>query len=208
MTCREFLDNAETWMEGERDARAAAHLDGCPRCRGLIGDLESIQLAAGRLEAEVAPPPRLWAAVRAQLEAEGIIREQQRGWTEAVSDWFRLLPRPALAGAYLSLLLAAAVLISFQSGNQVQAPPPLAFAPPAHLTGSAERAVSTLHSHNAEVLRSYRDSLKLVDNHILECEKMVRQEPRNELAREYLYEAYQQKAGLLATLAERGALGE
>jgi hypothetical protein len=36
------------------------------------------------------------------------------------------------------------------------------------------------------------------------CEKSVREEPENELARDYLYGAYQQKADLLAEMSERG----
>jgi hypothetical protein len=36
------------------------------------------------------------------------------------------------------------------------------------------------------------------------CEKSVHEEPENEVARDYLYEAYQQKADLLAQLNERG----
>jgi hypothetical protein len=40
------------------------------------------------------------------------------------------------------------------------------------------------------------------------CEKSVREEPQNDVAREYLYGAYQQKAELLAMMVERGALGD
>jgi hypothetical protein len=40
------------------------------------------------------------------------------------------------------------------------------------------------------------------------CEKTVREDPRNEMAREYLYGAYQQKAELLAMMMDRDAAGE
>jgi hypothetical protein len=36
------------------------------------------------------------------------------------------------------------------------------------------------------------------------CEKSVREDPQNEIARDYLYEAYRQKADLLAQMSERG----
>ena len=49
------------------------------------------------------------------------------------------------------------------------------------------------------------DNLAIVDNNIALCEKSVREEPENEIARDYLYEAYQQKADLLAQMTERGA---
>ena len=40
-------------------------------------------------------------------------------------------------------------------------------------------------------------NLAIVDNYIALCEKSVSEEPENEVARDYLYEAYQQKADLL-----------
>ncbi len=47
-------------------------------------------------------------------------------------------------------------------------------------------------------------NLAIVDNYISLCEKSVREEPENEVARDYLYDAYQQKADLLAQMTERG----
>jgi len=44
----------------------------------------------------------------------------------------------------------------------------------------------------------------LVDNYIKLCEKSVREEPQNELARDYLYDAYRQKADLLDQISDRG----
>ena len=48
----------------------------------------------------------------------------------------------------------------------------------------------------------------MVDNAISICEKTMREEPQNEIAREYLYGAYQQKAELLASMTERGEIGD
>ena len=57
---------------------------------------------------------------------------------------------------------------------------------------------------NSVVNASLHQSMAIVDNNIALCEKSVREEPENELAREYLYDAYQQKADLLAEMSERG----
>jgi len=46
MQCQGFLEIAERWMEGERNATASAHLDGCPRCRGLMTDLDAVREGA------------------------------------------------------------------------------------------------------------------------------------------------------------------
>ena len=54
---------------------------------------------------------------------------------------------------------------------------------------------------------SLHDNLAIVDNYIALCEKSVREEPENEVARDYLYDAYEQKADLLAQMTERGVNG-
>ena len=51
---------------------------------------------------------------------------------------------------------------------------------------------------------SLHKNLAIVDNYIALCEKSVREEPGNEIARDYLYGAYQQKADLLAQMTENG----
>ena len=57
---------------------------------------------------------------------------------------------------------------------------------------------------NPVVTASLHKNLAIVDNYIALCEKSVREDPQNEAARDYLYEAYQQKADLLAQMTERG----
>ena len=212
MQCVEFLEYAERWMEGERPADASAHLDGCPQCRGLVTDLDAIRNTAHEFEAEVEPPPRMWTSIRAQLESEGVIRTPERSWAERLAEFFPLQPRPALAAAYVTLLVVFAALVSFQSGSRLETtavlPMALEMSSSVRSPQLDETTVATLHTHNPEVTQSYRESLKTIDNAILECEKMVREEPQNGLAREYLYGAYQQKAELLAAIAERGAIGE
>jgi hypothetical protein len=51
---------------------------------------------------------------------------------------------------------------------------------------------------------SLRENLKKVDEFIAECERRVNAEPQDQLAREYLSEAYQQKAELLSAMLDRG----
>ena len=60
---------------------------------------------------------------------------------------------------------------------------------------------------DAAVTASIRRNLGIVDNFIAMCEKSVREQPDNEMAREYLYGAYQQKAELLATATSRSMTG-
>src|SRR5208282_2694685 len=53
---------------------ARAHLAECRDCRNYVADVTSLVDAAKKLPTEIAPPERVWISLRAQLEAEGIIR--------------------------------------------------------------------------------------------------------------------------------------
>ena len=49
-----------------------------------------------------------------------------------------------------------------------------------------------------------QQNLQQVDDFIADCERHLKDAPQDELAREYLYSAYQQKAELLAAMMDRG----
>jgi hypothetical protein len=57
---------------------------------------------------------------------------------------------------------------------------------------------------NSQVDASLRQNLRTLNAFIAECELHLKQNPQDELAREYLYTAYQQKADLLAAMMESG----
>jgi len=51
---------------------------------------------------------------------------------------------------------------------------------------------------------SFRQNLQQVDDFIADCERRVHAAPQDDLAREYLSNAYQQKAELLSAMMDRG----
>jgi hypothetical protein len=207
--CNEFLNQLERWMEGERPAETQAHVRSCPRCRELVNDLDSIRETAHSLDiADANPPERIWISLRAQLEQEGVIREESRDWTEALKNWFdgvfSAVPRPALAGAYLVALIAVSIVLAGPgyrrfNGTQVSTQPLSA-----QLNTAEQDTISSMMNSDPVVTASLQKNLAIVDNYIALCEKSVQEEPENEIARDYLYEAYQQKADLLAQMTEGG----
>ena len=58
---------------------APGHLRKHSACQSIVADLTSIVSAAHKLPAEVDPPARVWASLRAQLEKEGILSCSVRG---------------------------------------------------------------------------------------------------------------------------------
>jgi hypothetical protein len=223
MGCNEFLNQFEAWMEGERGAEARTHVRDCANCRGLVADLDAIQQGATAWAAEeVDPPERVWISLRAQLEAERLIRgdasgnvvqmpaEAKRGWFAGI---FGTVPRPVLAGAYLAALIAVSIALTGPSTRQLdenrwmRGTQDTTGALSARLDNAERDSVSAMAVSDPVVTASLHDNLAIVDNYITLCEKSVREDPENEIARDYLYEAYQQKADLLAQMTERGVSG-
>jgi hypothetical protein len=213
MDCKQFLNQLDSFLEGEKGPDAQAHVLGCANCRGILEDLEAITTVARTMEeAAPEPPVYLWNAIRAQLQQEGIIRDApgaegrpQRRWLA----WLGNLPRPALAGAYLAVLVVAGFFLSgpitkrmndyrWMRGTQNSTA-----VLGAHLDSVENATVASLRS-NPVVSAALHKNLAIVDNYISLCEKTVREDPESEIARDYLYGAYQQKADLLAQMNERG----
>jgi hypothetical protein len=218
--CEEFLSRLEPWMEGERHADVQAHLRNCPHCHAVVNDLSAIQAEARSWSSsETDAPERVWTALREQLEKEGLIRDtvldsERNGREAASARWlwglFGGVPRPVLAGAYLAALIAVAFALSGPIHKKVNeekwlegtriATSPLR----AELNTAEQNSALSLASSNSDVSASLHQNLAIVDNYIALCEKSVREDPQNEIARDYLYEAYRQKADLLAQMSERG----
>lgn len=209
-------------MDGERSPTARAHLRSCSACSGIIADLKSIEAEAHSWSVPLAEPPeRVWSALRNQLELEGIIKTDPRealqpaasaGWW---SRWFQFSPRPVLAGAYLAALVAFSFGVSGILTNRstdshaLTAENRPASALLADQLNSVEvHNLASLRNSNSPVEASLQQNLDIVDKQIALCEKSVSEEPDNEVARDFLYEAYQQKADLLAEISERGESGQ
>jgi len=214
MDCKEFLNHLDPWLAGDQRREARVHLRGCSHCRGLVEDFGALRAAARELSAsDPEPPAHLWNSLRAQLEQEGLIRTGDEAG--ARSSWLRRLfapiPRPALAGAYLALLIAAAFAASGPIHRRVNdyrwVQDTSTEALRAQLNTTETATVASFRDPNPVVTASLHTNLAIVDNYIALCEKSVREDPQNEIARDYLYTAYQQKADLLAQMADRGDYG-
>ena len=216
--CAQFEQMLETQPDAPLSGAAGAHMDSCVRCHLLWSDLEAVRAAGAEWGAEeVSPPERIWTALRVQLESEGLIRERSGG-RDWLASWLGATPRWALAGASVSLLLIAGMLASFQTTeSDIRAGLPMrlsiAAAPKVEISelgktldGDLKRVLDSFPEGSALLASSFRENLGIVDNLIAVCEKSVREQPDDPMARDYLYGAYEQKAVLLATATDRSAL--
>ena len=223
MLCERFQNLLADDLGAPLPRDAADHVDGCTQCRLLYVDLLAITDAGRQWGAEEPEPPtRIWAAIENQLEAEGLIQRPappvpaSQGW---LSGWWNFAARLETAGAYVLLLLLAAGIAGYQfapnTSAELQDHPATSvqFSRPAldglgrTLDGNMKFAVASLSPDYGDSLAvSLRENLQIVDNLIAVCEKKVRENPQDALAREYLYGAYQQKADLLSVALDRSAL--
>ena len=269
MLCNELETVLEQHGLNPLPADACEHLAACPACQDLLADFSAIAVAAKRLPAEVDPPERIWVSLRAQLEAEGIIRDPQpvavpvaMPWRNGIAQSFRLRTW-ASVGAGLFLVLGSIYLVEHRGAvntakNPQPAPTqisqtPKTFAPPsvqaspvlapknlprqtqsarvtppsqprpsttvlkpspsesaylgdsaAVLTQTEDALPSRELANNALVDASLRQNLRTLNEFIAECEARLKHNPQDQLTREYLNMAYQQKAELLAAMMDTG----
>lgn len=214
MQCQELEHVLEESDGRSLPQPAQAHLESCGTCRSLVSDLQRIEAAAHELPGEVEPPERVWVSLRAQLESEKIIRPEvaplPRSWQ---APWITAFWRPAVAVAALAALILAVVLVrrpaqDLSGENQLASNPSVLMQTKQQLNGIENRAVTSLPAPQSTTGVSLRENLKIVDNFIASCEQTVRATPQNDLAREYLSGAYQEKAELLAAIQDRNATGD
>jgi len=189
---------------------ARAHLAGCRHCQELVSDLAAIVSVAYKLPAEVEPPARVWASVRTQLELEGIIKEPMAAPSEEHLSWWHgfsgLFRSRALATVTAGALIVAAAILQLRQPSELPSPPP----PPdigqtARLLNEQEVDLRNMHlTSTSPVDTALQQDLQQVDEFIADCERRLKEVPQDDLAREYLYNAYQQKAELLSAMMDRG----
>lgn len=208
MQCKEVeavfeREGLATLPEGAR-----AHLAQCSACQGFFSDLSTIVDLAHELPAEVEPPDQVWIALRGQLEREGILKTpasaalERAPWWQALGEFFRT--RAMAAGAVGALILIAFALLWKNPARPVlQAND--TFADTAVLLSQQEQDLANMRLANTSTVdTSLWQSLQDVNEFIAECERRMKEEPQDNLTREYLSGAYQQKAELLSAMMDRG----
>lgn len=220
--CMTFEAGLAAYLEGEVRPEVVSHARECTYCGVILADLETIMAESRRAGAgapiEPGPSPRVWANIRATLEAEGYFRDQRAWWERWFPRW-SLAPNPVpLAVLGVAVLAGATLLLSPRSshpgysGREQTAN----LAPSAMNMGvisgqqELQQAVRNLEKAYRERAVSFEPAVKLgyekglssLDASIEQAELSVKEHPDNDLARDYLLTAYEQKAEVLATALE------
>jgi hypothetical protein len=201
MTCDEFV-RVLTELEGGRNAEQEEHLRTCSSCSDLVSDLHAIEQQA-RLLPDHEPSPRVWNTIEAALRREGLIRQPQpqvlpyvvssRRWRLA---WLMPITAALLFG---SALLIMHRHVSRQLAQQQPAASPIvetAAAPTQSSSFAAdEDQMLKLIAVRAPTMRAaYESDLRAVEAYIQDAELSARNDPNDQIAQQYLTNAYEQKA--------------
>jgi len=202
MQCREL----EVFFEEEGlaplSAAARQHLSECHACKHFFDDVTGIVALAHQLPAELDPPEHLWISIRNELVREGTIRGfsgDRVPWWQSFAELFR--NRSLATAGVAMVMIVVAFLLGSQPRNQVRQVQPGQEDPDASTVAALSQQEHDLANmqlastgENSAVDDSLRQNLQQVNEFIADCERRVREEPSDELAREYLTNAYQQKA--------------
>jgi hypothetical protein len=160
---------------------------------------------------ELAPAPPWWQNFAAWLRPR-TLATAAAGIVLFVTGVFlsqKPLTRPVAVIPNPTVVSPAAPLVAppVQSSAVTPRPSPTeeAMANGGLVLNQAELAVPNMQlAGNSAVDASLRDNLRTVNEFIAECQQHLKQHPEDELAREYLESAYQQKAELLAAMMDSG----
>ena len=216
--CLEFEANLAAYLEGKGPLDVRAHADRCSSCSSILNDLEIILASAKDLPL-ASPPPRVWSNIRATLASEGFFRERESFWRRWIAS-ASMVPRTApVAALAFALVLAVIMLIKGDIQPIIPQQPAQASTSasivPAGLSGVQANLVRTVEdmeenykaresSLDPSAKQIYQAGLASLDSSIQECIDSLHKQPHNMLVREYLMQAYAQKAEILASALEYG----
>jgi len=197
MNCTEFQNALPDFIDGGAAPEAEGHLKSCAACAGLVTDLREIAGQARLLAASEEPGPQVWERIAESVESEVMARpdaappRRTLWWGAGQSRW----AIPAWAAT-----VAALLLLSFQLNTLRQAPEApagVAVVKPAALVDNDDlKLLEAVGKRHPNKRARYREHIEAVNASIRDAKRSVEQDPANELARERLIQAYDQKSAL------------
>lgn len=217
--CKRFDEELAAYLEGAEGTRVLVHAAQCPACGGVVKDLQMIRSAAREMPLD-SPSPRVWKKVRAALAGEGLILQPEPhwlGWLRAPGIPSRLVPATmGIAVAVLGFVFILSPKFSkkpavlnprTQTNTYALSASNASYtAEQLSLAKTVQQMELNFRQHETQlpplIKSTYEKGLQSLDTSIQESLDSVRQDPQDELAREFLMRAYAQKADVLASAME------
>jgi hypothetical protein len=215
MNCTDFQEILPEVFDGGRTAEQTAHLKSCPRCSGLLADLDLIAREARQLQELAEPSPRVWNSIEIELRREGVIHElpggpvlvtpRARPWSLGV--W--LAPVAALA------LVAVGIGVYQRQWRGPQAPPQVTTSAPAPIpnpqpaknqpanNNEDQQLLAAVASRSPAMRAQYASNLQSVNAYIRDAEESAQADPNDEEAQQIVMDAYEQRAAVYEMALDR-----
>jgi len=201
MTCEEF-ERVLPELGSGHSFEQAEHLRSCGACSDLVADLNAISRQSRLLQGSEEPSPWVWNSIEMSLRQEGLIRQPLQEHS--------LLHPPRLSWRLRWLVpAAAALLIVFgvllhqygTSRSHVadgQSPPAgvetAGLNPPDVMASDDMQLLNSVGARMPSMRDAYEANLRTVNAYIRDAEQSAQSDPNDEVAQQYLRNAYEQKA--------------
>jgi hypothetical protein len=196
MTCEEFERVLPELGSGHSN-ELEEHLKSCLACSDLVGDLNAISQQARLLQASEEPSPWVWKSIEASLQQEGLIRQpqQERARTLVPLLGWKLRWLVPLAAAFLVVF---GVLMHERRGVQPElakrGTPPVGVVTADLMPSEDQQLLNTVAARMPSMRDAYEANLRSVNAYIRDAEQSANSNPNDEVAQQYLMNAYEQKA--------------
>jgi hypothetical protein len=204
MTCEEF-ERVLPELGNGHSIEQEEHLKSCSACSDLVADLNAISQQARFLQGSEEPSPWVWNSIEVALRQEGLIQK--------LHPQHSLVHPPRLSWKLRWLVPAAAVfLVVFgvllhqhgtglahlakhpsQPAGVVTADPQLPNQAEV-MVGDDLQLLNTVASRMPSLRSAYEANLRAVNAYIRDAEQSAHSDPNDEVAQQYLRNAYEQKA--------------
>lgn len=198
MNCKEFQNALPEFIDGGAPAEAEGHRKSCVACAGLVADLNEIAGQARLLAASEEPGEHVWARIAESLESEALGHTEVPAslralwWGAGQSRW----AVPAWAGAVAALLLLAFGMNTLRPAPQAPQTGVAVVKPAALVDDDDMKLLAAVEKRSPSQRAPYKAHLEAVNASIRDAKRSVEQDPGDELARERLLQAYDQKSAL------------
>ncbi|HXZ39219.1 MAG TPA: anti-sigma factor [Terriglobales bacterium] len=211
MTCDEF-GRVLPELEGGHHKEQQEHLKSCSSCSDLVSDLNAIAQQARLLTDDHEPSPRVWNSIEIALRQEGLIHQPRPQLVPSVARsprWRFAWVVPITA----ALVFGAVLLFMHQHLNNQVAQQPSVSPQVIEAAAQSSQASAVLTDEDqllnviaarAPTLRAgYESDLRAVNAYIRDAELSARNDPNDQIAQQYLLNAYEQRAMVYEMALER-----
>lgn len=205
MNCAEFQRGLPYIIDGNGSAEEDEHLRNCKVCADLVQDLRYIAEQAKLLVPMEDPSPRVWNGISKSLEREGLVKPApaRRGLLGPQrQSWGWMIPVAAVLALAVCISLWRAHTASRDvTSNQASIQPSAAVA---DVDSDDQQVLDQLAQVQPALKADFEKNLHSVNAYIRDAKDTLQENPDDNEAKQYLMQAYEQKA-MLYEMAARAS---